>query len=330
MWSLFKSKSSSNLAADQLPGWERATVERLAMGALLEQQRSRRWSNFFKALFFTYLFVALIPVFLVTGSHLGLTFDSNEDGDKHTALVELNGVISSDSDASADRIITALRTAFKDEDTAGVILRINSPGGSPVQSGYINDEMQRLRKEYPDIPLHAVITDICASGGYYIAVGAENIYADKSSLVGSIGVLMSTFGFVDAIDKLGIERRLMTAGEHKGFLDPFLPADTVANEHLQTVLDQLHQQFINVVKTGRGDRLQDNDTLFSGLVWSGEEAVKLGLIDDLASSSSIARNVFKAKKIVEFEVKEDYFDRLSKNLGVSFASGIKQSLKSIW
>lgn len=328
MWSVFNKKPRLNMEdRNTLPGWEKDIVERLAMGALEEQRRTRRWGIFFKFLLFTYLLLALLPLLLISMDDLQM---DEEDSDGHTALIQLNGVIADNSDASADKIITALRRAFKDEDTKGIILRINSPGGSPVQSGYINDEMERLREEYPDIPLYAVITDICASGGYYIAVGAEKIYADKSSLVGSIGVLMSSFGFVDALDKLGVERRLMTAGEHKGFLDPFLPKDGYATEHLQTVLDQLHQQFIAEVKQGRGERLADNDKLFSGLIWSGEEAVKLGLIDGLATSSSIARNVFEAKHIVEFTVEEDYLERLSKSLGVSFSLGIKETVQKIW
>ncbi len=328
MWSVFNKKPRLSIEeSHNIPGWERDVVERLAMGALEEQRRARRWGNFFKILLFLYLFIALLPLILISSKHLGI---DDETGEGHTALVQLNGVISDDSDASADKIITALRRAFKDPDTQGVILRINSPGGSPVQSGYINDEMERLREEYSDIPLYAVVTDICASGGYYIAVGAEKIYADKSSLVGSIGVLMSSFGLVDAIDKLGIERRLMTAGEHKGFLDPFLPKDEYASEHLQIVLDQLHGQFIAEVKEGRGDRLADDDKIFSGLIWSGEEAVKLGLIDDLATSSSIARNVFEAEDIVEFTVEDDYLERLSKSLGASFGLSIKEQFQKIW
>lgn len=329
MWSVFNKKPQPSLEnRNTLPGWEREVVERLAMGALEEQRRTRRWGVFFKILLFIYLLLALLPLILLSSNELGISTD--EDSDGHTALVQLNGVIADDTDASADKIIRALRRAFKNEDTKGVILRINSPGGSPVQSGYINDEMERLREEYPDIPLYAVVTDICASGGYYIAVGAEKIYADKSSLVGSIGVLMSSFGFVDALEKLGVERRLMTAGAHKGFLDPFLPKDDYATAHLQTVLEQLHQQFINEVKEGRGERLADNDDLFSGLIWSGEEAVKLGLVDELANSSSVARNVIKAEKIVEFKVEDDYLERLSKRLGASFSLGLSERLQKIW
>jgi len=295
---------------DKNDNWERETLEKLAFASLKEQRTARRWGIFFKLLIFIYLF-ALLIIFQL---RLGDSVDVGGD-EKHTAVVEVNGVIASDADANADDVIHALRKAFEDEDTAGVIVRINSPGGSPVQSGYINDEMWRLRKEYPDIPLHAVITDLGASGGYYIAVGAENIYADKSSLVGSIGVIMSSFGFVETIEKLGIERRLMTAGENKGFLDPFSPEKSEERDHVQVLLDQMHQQFIETVKTGRGDRLKEEEKVFSGLIWTGEEAVRLGLVDDLASSSSIARNVIGAEKLVSFTAKKDVVDRLLEDLG---------------
>ncbi len=300
--------------------WERETLEKLAFASLVEQRRARRWGIFFKALIFVYLFSLLI-IF-----QLRLSDENSSGGGKHTAVVEVKGVISSETEASADNIIHALREAFEDENTKGVIVRINSPGGSPVQSGYINDEMRRLREKYPKIPLHAVITDLGASGGYYIAVGAENIYADKSSLVGSIGVIMSGFGFVDTLEKLGIQRRLLTAGEHKGFLDPFSPERDEERTHVQTLLNQMHQQFINTVKIGRGERLKDDPKLFSGFIWTGEEAVNLGLVDDLASASSIARNLIGAEKLVSFTPEKPVFERLLENMGMSTRTWIKEQL----
>lgn len=241
-------------------------------------------------------------------------------GDKHTALVELKGVIAPDADASADNIVSALRAAFEDKKTAGVILRINSPGGSPVQSGYIYNEILRLRKEYPDIPLYAVISDICASGGYYVASAAEKIYADQASIVGSIGVRMDNFGFVDAMKKLGVERRTLTAGENKALLDPFAPSNPEVNKHLQTLLNDIHSQFIAAVKQGRGDKLKEVKGMFSGLIWTGEQSVEIGLVDELASSSYVAREVLHAEDIVDYTIRPDFFSRFSKAVGVTMAN----------
>jgi protease-4 len=223
--------------------------------------------------------------------------------------------------------VTGLRNAFEDKNTVGVILRINSPGGSPVQSGYINDEIKRLREKYPDIPFYAVISDIGASGAYYIAVAADKIYADKASIIGSIGVRMDSFGFVDAMRTIGVERRLLTAGEHKALLDPFSPEDPVAIEHIQEMLDQIHQQFVAVVKEGRGDRLKENPELFSGLIWTGEEAVQLGLVDELGSASYVAREVIKEDNLVDFTKKEDVWKRLSDRLGAGVARAFMAGVK---
>ncbi|VAX09764.1 Periplasmic serine proteases (ClpP class) [hydrothermal vent metagenome] len=297
------------------PGnWEREQLEKLVSSTLLETRRARRWGIFFKFLTFSYLFILLVIMW--PG---GLSTDSlKKDG--HTALVEVAGIIAADQSASADSIVTGLRAAFEDENTKGVILRINSPGGSPVQAGYINDEIGRLKAKYPDIPVYAVIADVCASGGYYIAVAADKIYANKSSIVGSIGVLMNSFGFVESMEKLGIERRLLTAGAHKGIMDPFSPMKKEEQEHMQGMLDQIHQQFIGVVKAGRGDRLKGGDELFSGLFWSGEESVKLGLIDGLGSSSFVAREIIGAEDIVDFTPTENFLDRLAKQVGVGAAN----------
>jgi protease-4 len=300
---------------DRSPDWERKTLEDLAFASLKESRRQRRWGIFFKLLGFAYLFLLL-----------GMLF-SGQDGlsdtvGKHTALVDLKGVIADDTKASADNVVTGLRKAFEDKNTVGVILRINSPGGSPVQSSYINREIKRLRKEYPDTPLYAVITDIGASGAYYVAAAADKIYADEGSIVGSIGVRMDGFGFVDAIDKLGVDRRLYTAGDRKGMLDPFLPEDPSETAHIQVLLDQIHQQFIDTVKDGRGDRLKEDETIFSGLVWTGEEALKLGLIDEFGSAGYVAREVLKEDNIEDFTKEEDLLKRLSDRLGSSVAEAL--------
>ncbi len=284
-----------------------------AREALAEQRRSRRWGIFFKLVFLGYL-VALLLV-----SSPGLFRDGLGTG-RHTAVVEIRGVIADDQQASADNVVSGLRKAFEDDRTAGIVLRINSPGGSPVQAGYINDEIVRLRAEHPALPVYAVITDICASGGYYIAAAADQIYADKASIVGSIGVRMDGFGFTEAIDKLGVERRLLTAGEHKGFLDPFQPLDQGEVEHVEALLGEIHQQFINTVRRGRGGRLADDPRIFSGLVWTGEQGLELGLVDALGSTSFVAREVIGEEDIVDYTVREHYFDRLARNLGASIGA----------
>lgn len=300
-------------------GWERDVINRLTFAALNEQRRSRRWNVFFKSLLFIYFAILLFYV----PSALDTTRITHG---KHTALIDVEGVIAADQSASADNIISGLRAAFKDKNTKGVILRINSPGGSPVQSGYINDEIVRLREKYKDIKLYVVITDICASGGYYIAAAADEIYANKASIVGSIGVLMDGFGFVGAMEKLGIERRLFTAGENKGALDPFSPVKAEEQQHIQTLLNGIHKQFIDVVKRGRKDRLKDSPKLFSGLFWDGEESVKLGLVDGLGSSSYVAREIIGAEDIVNFTPRVNYLDRFAERLGVSMANVMSQTL----
>ena len=302
---------------NQDPSWEKDVVTKLAESSLNEQRRSRRWGIFFKLLTFAYLAVILFMFSKATS----LTTVSTAE--KHTALVELNGVIADNEPANADSVVTALRDAFDAENSSGVILRINSPGGSPVQSGYIYDEIIRLRKENPDTPLYAVITDICASGGYYIASAADKIYADKASIVGSIGVRMDNFGFVDAMKKLGVERRTLTAGENKALLDPFLPINKDTTAHMQVMLSEIHQQFISAVKKGRGDRLDASvEGLFSGLIWTGESAVNIGLIDGLASSSYVAREVIGEEDIVNYTVKEDILERFAAQLGSTVAQVI--------
>ena len=291
--------------------FEQSLVNELAREVLAEQRRNRRWGIFFKSLLALYLLAFLI-IYFVENTETG-GFGS----EKHTALVEINGVIAADTEARADYIVTGLRKSFEDKNTQGIILRINSPGGSPVQAGYVNDEIKRLREKYPDIPLYAVISDVCASGGYYIAAAADKIYANKASIVGSIGVIMAGFGFVDAIKKLGVERRLLHAGEHKGFMDPFQPLNLDEEKHVQGLLDEIHQQFIDVVKDGRGNRLINDKKLFSGLIWSGQESVKLGLVDGLASASDVARDVIGAEEIIDYTKRENYLDRFAKQMGTA-------------
>lgn len=300
--------------------FEKDIVEKLAFAAITEQRRNRRWKIFFLLLFFIYLFA--LPV-LISGK---FEFPDVETEDKHTALVDLDGVIAPDSQSGADKVVTALRNAFEDENTAGVILRINSPGGSPVQSSYIYKEMQRLREKYPDTPLYAVITDLCASGGYYVAVGAEKIYANESSIIGSIGVIMNGFGFEGSMQKLGVERRALTAGEHKALLDPFAPVKEEEKEHLQKMLDEIHEEFIKTVKEGRAGKLSEDAQLFSGLVWTGEKAKNLGLIDEFGSAGYVAREVIKAEDIVDFTSKKDLFERFADRFGAS----LEKRLFNIW
>jgi len=289
--------------------WERSVLEKLATAALDEQRRARRWGIFFKSLGFIYLFALLVVGFGWIGKKEPAL------AGKHTALVELSGVIAADGEASAEKITSGLQEAFKDKQTQGIVLLINSPGGSPVQAGYINDEIRRLRAKYPTIPLYAVVEDICASGGYYVAVAADKIFVDKASIVGSIGVLMDGFGFVGTLDKLGIERRLITAGREKGFLDPFSPVVPQQKEHAEKMLSEIHGQFIEVVKQGRGKRLKDHPDLFTGLVWTGQRSVELGLADALGNVDYVAREIIKADQVVDFTAHESFFERFARRLG---------------
>ncbi len=291
---------------------ERQLAERLSFEMLREQRRTRRWGIFFKLLAFLYVTIVLLmsaPADWKLAASLG--------GEKVTALVDLQGVIAHGSEASADLIVSGLRAAFESTSTKGVILRCNSPGGSPVQAGYINNEIRRLRTKYPAIPLYAVIEDMCASGGYYVVAAADRIYADKASIVGSIGVRMDGFGFVESMAKLGVERRLLTAGENKGFLDPFSPIKPEHVEHVHALLGEVHQQFINTVLFSRRDKLADDPTLFSGLFWTGERGLALGLIDDFGTTGQVARDVIGAEKIVDFTPRDYSIEGLLKRSGAS-------------
>ncbi|HYN77339.1 MAG TPA: S49 family peptidase [Lamprocystis sp. (in: g-proteobacteria)] len=305
------------------PDWERSLINRMAIEYVRDQRRGRRWGNIFKLLILAYL-IGLLVFAMVRSAGEG-----SKTGEDHSALIQVKGVISSETEASADRVITALREAFKADRVKGVVLRINSPGGSPVQSGYINDEIRRLKEKYKkdhgkDLPVYAVAMDLCASGAYYVAVAADKIYVDRASLVGSIGVRLDAFGFDGAMKDLGIERRLLTAGANKGILDPFSPLPEAQRQFLQGVLDDLHRQFIAAVKSGRGERLKGGDELFSGLFWSGDQAVALGLADGLGSSSSVARDLIGAETLVDYTKKKDLFESFAERLGANLASGILQ------
>ena len=300
--------------------WERELVTRLASAALREQRRARLWGIFFKLLTFAYISFIILSVYDWRGrAEMG-------SGGKHTAMVELNGLIAPGNDASAENINAALQAAFKDKHTQGVILKINSPGGSPVQSQTIYDEMKRLRKKYPEIPLYAVVEDICASGGYFVASGADRIYVTKSSIVGSIGVLMNGFGFTGLMDKLGIDRRLITAGENKGMLDPFSPVHDKDVEHARKLVADIHQQFIAVVREGRGKRLKETPDMFSGLIWTGQMSVELGLTDGIGTLDSVARDVIKAEEIVDFSRKESVAEKFARRFGVAAANTMVEAL----
>jgi protease-4 len=306
-------------AAGRSPRWERDLLERLAFAALTEQRRARRWGIFFKLFFAAYL--VLILVLAQSDSWSGKALTTN-----HTALVDVEGVISADSLANADNVISGLRAAFENKSAQGVVIRANSPGGSPVQAGYINDEIKRLRAKYPRTPIYAVIGDMCASGCYYVVAAADKIYADKASIVGSIGVLMNGFGFVDTMKKVGVERRLMTAGEHKGFLDPFGPVKPAEAKHAQQMLDEIHRQFIETIRQGRGAALKETKDMFSGLFWTGEDAIKMGLVDSLGGASYVAREVIGAEDIVDYTYRENVFDRFARRLGTAMAQTIGTDL----
>ncbi len=295
---------------------ERGALERLLMAHLEEQRKTRRWSLVFKSLGFIWLFsVIFVVLFHEDGSFASVQ--------PHTALIDVKGEIGGSDGISADDLNAALNAAFEDTHTRAVVLRFNSPGGSPVQAGQIHDEIHRLRGKYPKIPVYAVVDDICASGGYYIAAAADKIFVDKASLVGSIGVRMDGFGFTEGMKKLGIERRLLTAGENKGFLDPFSPVEPRQEAHARAMLAEVHDQFIQVVRQGRGKRLKETPDMFSGLIWSGAQSIELGLADALGSLDSVARDVVKAKDIVDYTPQESLSDRLARRIGSAMGDAVR-------
>jgi len=298
-------------------GWEREVIEKLALAAITEQTRARRWGVFFKSLMFVYL----IAVFGVA-MYPKLKQDIGVDSKDHTAVIDVVGMIAEGKDANADSIIESLRNAVKDKHTKGIILHANSPGGSPVQSSYVYEEIRKIKKEHPELPIYAVVSDICASGCYFIVSASDKIFVNPSSLVGSIGVLMDGFGFVDGMQKLGVERRLFTAGAHKAMLDPFSPSKEDETQYIQGLLNQVHQQFIGAVKVGRGDRLKENPDMFSGLVWTGEEGVKLGIADGVGNQDYVAKELIGAETQVDFSRQEHLLDKIAGKLGASFGQVI--------
>src|SRR6266571_4176341 len=296
--------------------WERRVLEQLATEGLREQRRARRWGIFFKLLTFGFLFLVLLAVLGTLASSEKICLD------KCTGVVDIQGALESKGRASAENVIAGLQAAFKNKGTRGVVLRINSPGGSPVQAGEINDEIRRLRGKYPNTPIYAVVEEICASGAYYVAVATDRIYVDKASLIGSIGVILDGFGFVGTMEKLGIERRALTAGENKAFLDPFSPLSQTQKQYAQQMLEEIHQQFIAVVKEGRGDRLRDSPDIFSGLVWNGKRGIELGLADALGSVEYVAREVIKAEELVDFTPQENIAERVARKFGAAMGHSL--------
>jgi len=303
------------------PGWERDTLERLMFATLNEQRRARRWRNFTRLAWL--VFLALVFWTLV-----GRGTVTSDKSLPHTAVIEIKGEIASEGDASAETVVAAMRSAFEDTGAQAVVLLINSPGGSPVQAGIINDEIRRLRAKYQK-PVYTVVEESCASAAYYIAVASDRIFVDKASIVGSIGVLMDGFGFTGLMDKLGVERRLMTAGENKGFLDPFSPQTEKHRVFAQSMLDQVHQQFIDVVKAGRGKRLKETPELFSGLFWTGQQAIEMGLADQFGSLDFVAREVVKAEDVVDYTRRDNVAERLAKKFGASIGEGAVRAIKAI-
>ena len=305
----------------EVPGWERATLERLAFASLHEQKATRRWKTFVR-LSWLLFFVILVWIALHRGT------PATDASVPHTAVVEVKGEIAAGADASAEFVNAALRAAFEDQGAKAVVLLINSPGGSPVQAGMMNDEILRLKAKYKK-PVYAVVEESCASAAYYIAVSADQIFVNKASIVGSIGVLMDGFGFSGLMDKLGVERRLLTAGENKGFLDPFSPQSDKQRAYAQAMLDQIHQQFIAVVKAGRGKRLKESPEIFSGLFWSGQQAVELGLADRLGNLEYVAREVVKVEEIIDYTRRDNVAERLAKKFGAAMGEGAIKAVKAL-
>ncbi len=312
--------AGADTAALVAPHWERELLEKTVLAAVREQRAARRWKIFFRLAFLIIFVVMSWRTVSVSSGKAGGA------GGKHTALVTLEGEIAADKQSNAANLNAALERAFSAEQAAGVVLQMNSPGGSPVQAGMVNDEIRRLRARYPHKPLYVVVDDICASGAYYIAVAADKIFVDKASIVGSIGVRMDSFGFTNLMNKLGVERRLLTAGRNKALNDPFLPEDSTQKKYMQSLLNEVHQQFIDVVRQGRGKRLKEIPEIFSGLVWTGQRSIELGLVDGLGDTRSVARDVLKAEKLVDYTVKEGVFDRFARKFGLSAGASAVRAL----
>jgi protease-4 len=314
-------KNIASSAMPSAPGWERATLEKLAMAAIEEQRLARRWRNGIRLAWLVFL-VILVWFGMERGG------PATDVSKPHTAVVEIKGEIAAGGEASAELVVAAMRGAFEDKGAQAVVLLINSPGGSPVQAGIINDEIRRLKAKH-NKPVYAVVEETCASAAYYIAVGADQIFVDKASIVGSIGVLMDGFGFTGLMDKLGVERRLMTAGENKGFMDPFSPQTEKQRAFAQAMLDQIHQQFISVVKAGRGKRLKETPETFSGLFWTGQQAIEMGLADQLGNLDFVAREVVKAEELVDYTRRDNVAERLVKRFGASIGQGAAHTLQAL-
>jgi protease IV len=304
--------------------WEKSLIEKLALAGVTEQRRSRRWGIFFKLVMMTYFVVLLV---MSMGPRINFGIQGVE---KHTAVVDVSGMIMQGADANAASIIQGLHAAVEDEMTQGIIIRLNTPGGSPVQSAYVYEEILAIRKQYPHIPVHAVITDMCTSGGYYIAAAVDKIFVNPASIVGSIGVIMEGYGFVNTMEKLGVERRVMTAGKHKAMLDSFAPVNNAEKAHAQHLLDQVHQQFIEAVKSGRGERLKVTEDMFSGLVWTGQESIALGLTDGIGHDRSVAKDIIGAEKLVDFTPRAQLLERLATKLASSVSEIVMGGDRTEW
>jgi protease-4 len=309
-------------AKAEMPGWERGTLEKLMFATIEEQKQQRRWRMFSRMAWLAFFVFLIWSLFYRGGPSPG------DKGLPHTAVIEVKGEIDSGSEASAEFIVAAMKAAFEDQGAQGIVLLINSPGGSPVQAGIVNDELRRLKAKHKK-PVYAVVEESCASAAYYIAAGADRIFVDKASIVGSIGVLMDGFGFTGLMEKVGVERRLMTAGENKGFLDPFSPQTPTHREHAQVMLNQIHQQFISVVKAGRGKKLKDSPELFSGLFWTGQQAVELGLADQMGNLDFVAREVIKAEDIVDYTRHANVAEKLAKKFGASIGEGFARAMRTV-
>ncbi|MEX8191270.1 S49 family peptidase [Comamonas guangdongensis] len=322
LWSKASAAPAAPAAASApTAGWERDVLEKLVFASIKEQRAARRWRFYGRLLWSVVVLLALWLVFFKDTA-------TKTSSAPHTAVVEIKGEIASGADASAEFVVAAMRSAFEDSGSRAVVLLINSPGGSPVQAGIINDEMTRLKAKY-NKPLYAVVEESCASAAYYIAAAADEIFVDKASIVGSIGVLMDGFGFTGTMNKLGVERRLLTAGENKGFLDPFSPMSEKQHQYAQQMLDQIHEQFIGAVKKGRGERLHETPEIFSGLFWTGEQAVEMGLADKLGSLDYVAREVVKAEEVIDYTRRDNVAERLAKKFGAAIGSGSVQAMRGM-
>ncbi|MBS0465758.1 MAG: S49 family peptidase [Proteobacteria bacterium] len=320
LWARNATEKEAKKAIADAPGWERAVLEKLVLGALAEQRSARRWRNFWRL-----TWLALIA--LVVWAALQRDLTSASKSAPHTAVVDIKGEIASGAEASAEFVVAAMKSAFEDSGSQAVVLLINSPGGSPVQAGMINDEIVRLKAKHKK-PLYAVVEETCASAAYYIAAAADEIYVDKASIVGSIGVLMDGFGFTGTMEKLGVERRLLTAGENKGFLDPFSPQSATQRGYAQTMLDQIHQQFIAAVKKGRGERLKETPETFSGLFWTGQQAVDMGLADQFGTLDYVAREVVKAEDVIDYTRRDNVAERLARRFGATFGETVLRGMRT--